>query len=75
MPFVPEVSWFVLISNDIRDATEALLAYRCKDVVEKNFDDLKNDLDMKRLRIHTNATMEGFSFSSYLLSLLPTSKG
>lgn len=51
--------WFVLISNDIRDTAEALLAYRRKDAVEKNFDDLKNDLDMKRLRIHTNTTMEG----------------
>ena len=64
--------WFVLISNDIRDATEALLAYRRKDAVEKNFDDLKNNLDMKRLRIHTNATMEGRIFIQFVSLILTT---
>lgn len=64
--------WFVLISNDIRDAAEALLAYRRKDAVEKNFDDLKNDLDMKRLRIHTNAAMEGRIFVQFISLILTT---
>ncbi len=53
---------FVTRSNGHRVANipaEALRAYRQKDAVEKNFNDLKNDLDMKRLCIHTNATMEG----------------
>lgn len=66
------IGWFVLISNDIRDASEALLAYRRKDAVEKNFDDLKNDLDMKRLRIHTNATMEGRTFIQFISLILTT---
>ena len=66
------IGWFVLISNDIKDAAEALRAYRLKDAVEKNFDDLKNDLDMKRLRIHTNATMEGRIFIQFLSLILTT---
>lgn len=66
------IGWFVLISNDIRDAAEALLAYRRKDAVEKNFDDLKNDLDMKRLRIHTNAAMEGRIFIQFISLILTT---
>lgn len=66
------IGWLVLISNDIRDATEALLAYRHKDAIEKNFDDLKNDLDMKRLRIHTNATMEGRIFIQFISLILTT---
>lgn len=64
--------WFVLISNDIKDAAEALRAYRQKDAVEKNFDDLKNDLDMKRLRIHTNSTMEGRIFIQFISLILTT---
>lgn len=66
------IGWFVLISNDIKDAAEALRAYRQKDAVEKNFDDLKNDLDMKRLRIHTNATMERRIFVQFISLILTT---
>lgn len=66
------IGWFVLISNDIKDATEALCAYRQKDAVEKNFDDLKNDLDMKRLRNHTNAAMEGCIFIQFISLILTT---
>jgi hypothetical protein len=31
---------------------EALHVYRTREVVENSFDDLKNQLDMKRLRVH-----------------------
>ncbi len=40
--------------------------------MEKSFDDLKNDLDMKRLRIHSNAAMEGRIFLQFV-SLVLTS--
>ena len=66
------IGWFALITNYIKDASEALRAYRQKDAVEKNFDDLKNDLDMKRLRIHTNATMEGRIFIQFVSLILTT---
>ena len=56
------VGWFVIATNDIKDAAKALEIYRQKDTVEKHFDDLKNDLDMKRLRIHTSAAMKGRLF-------------
>lgn len=64
--------WFVLLSNKTKDAAEALRSYRQKDVVEKGFDDLKNDLDMKRLRIHSNATMEGRIFIQFIALILTT---
>lgn len=66
------IGWFVLISNDIKDAADALRTYRQKDAVEKNFDDLKNDLDMKRLRIHSNAAMEGRIFIQFVSLVLTT---
>ena len=40
--------------------------YRCRDTIEKSFDDLKNELDMKRLHIHTSETAQGKVFVSFL---------
>ena len=48
----------------------ALEIYRMKDAVEKHFDDLKNDLDMKRLRIHSSAAMDGRLFIQYIALIL-----
>lgn len=60
------VGWFVMATNDIKDSKEALEIYRMKDAVEKHFDDLKNDLDMKRLRIHSSSAMEGRIFIQFI---------
>lgn len=66
------IGWFIMISNDIKDATAALQVYRDKDAVEKSFDDLKNNLDMKRLRIHSNTAMEGRVFIQFISLILMT---
>lgn len=58
--------FFVLLSNATKDAVEALRIYRNKDVVEKSFDDLKNQLDMKRLRVQNSQTMDGRIFVQFL---------
>lgn len=55
-----------LLTNTIKDPIEALQVYRDKDVVEKCFDDLKNQLDMKRLRIHSAPTMNGRLFVQFI---------
>lgn len=55
-----------LLSNGIKDPIEALQIYRDKDVVEKCFDDLKNQLDMKRLRMHSSATVDGRLFVQFI---------
>lgn len=64
------IGWFVLATNDIKDSVRALEIYRMKDAVEKHFDDLKNDLDMKRLRIHSSAAMDGRLFIQYIALIL-----
>ena len=61
-----------MISNKTKDAAEALWAYQQKDVVENGFDHLKNDLDMRRLRIHSNAPMEGRIFIQFIALILTT---
>jgi len=58
--------FFCILSNEIKDANEALRVYRDKDVVENCFDDLKNHMDMKRLRVHTAPTMDGRLFLQFL---------
>jgi hypothetical protein len=58
--------FYVILTNDIKDSAEALRVYRDKDVVEKCFDDLKNQLDMKRLRIHSSASMDGRLFVQFV---------
>lgn len=58
--------FYVLLSNDIKDPVEALKVYRNKDNGEKCFDDLKNQLDMKRLRIHSSPAMDGRLFVQFI---------
>ena len=62
--------WFVMITNDVKDPVKALEIYRMKDSIEKAFDDLKNDLDCKRLRIHSTAAMEGRLFIQFIALIL-----
>lgn len=62
--------WVVLISNDIKEAVEAMCIYRDKDVVEKSFLRLKNSIDLGRLRVHSDNTMQGKLFVGFLASIL-----
>jgi len=50
--------FFILITNTFKEPIITLETYRNKDVVENCFDDLKNQLDMKRLRVHSSASMD-----------------
>ena len=63
---------FISVGSDDLYAAGALNAYRQKDAVEKGFDDFKNDLDMKRRRIHSNAAMEGRIFIQFIALILTT---
>jgi len=59
-----------LLSSGIKDPVEALQVYRDKDSVEKCFDDLKNGLDMKRLRMHRSSTVDGRLFVQFIALIL-----
>lgn len=59
-----------LLTNSIKDPVKALQVYRDKDVVEKSFNDLKNQLDMKRLRMHSSATVDGRLFVQFIALIL-----
>jgi len=55
-----------LFTNAIKDPIETLIVYRNKDVVEKSFDDLKNQLDMNRLRMHSAEAVNGRLFVQFI---------
>ena len=59
--------FFLIAETDFKKTTaEILEIYRRRDVVEKSFDSLKNELDMKRMRSHSTKTAEGKIFVSFL---------
>ena len=64
--------YFVILTNDSKDPEYILNIYRTKDVVEKSFDNIKNELDLERLRIHSDKAMEGRIFIGFI-SLIITS--
>jgi len=62
--------FFCIVSTQETQAMEALRIYRNKDVVENCFDDLKNQLDAKRLRIHHSTAMDSRLFLQFLALIL-----
>lgn len=58
--------YWVLLSNTEKDATTALLHYKMRNNIELQFDDLKNTIDCKRLRMHNENTMRGKVFVCFL---------
>jgi transposase len=64
--------FFCLLTPAGLDSAEVLDIYRRKDVIEKGFDDLKNHIDMKRLRTHNTYTTDGKLFCAFI-ALIATS--
>jgi len=63
--------FFCILTNAKISPEDLLEIYRRKDVVENCFDDLKNGLDMKRLRSHSSSAMDARLFIQFLaLALL-----
>jgi len=62
--------YFVIMTNDSKDSKYVLEVYRTKDCVEKAFENIKNDLDMKRLRIHSDDAMQGRIFITFIALII-----
>jgi hypothetical protein len=58
--------FFCLLSNAGLPSDETLTIYKRRDVLEKSFDDIKNHIDMKRLRTHTDSTTDGKIFCAFI---------
>jgi transposase len=59
------------ITNDktIPTAKDALKEYSTRDYIEKDFDELKNDLDMRRIRVHTDGRMKARLFIQFIAEI------
>lgn len=62
--------WLIVLSNDIADAKKALVIYRQKDVVEKGFLRLKTQLDLGRLRVHRDDSMQNKIFICFIALII-----
>ena len=63
--------YFLILTTDFKlTSNEVLEIYRRKDVVEKCFDNLKNAIDMKRLRTHSTESADGKMFIAFVSLIL-----
>ena len=68
------MGYFILLTdNPALTSAEVLKIYRGKDIIEKHFDQFKNDLDFGRLRTHQIKTTEGKIFVGFLSLILRSS--
>jgi transposase len=58
--------YFALLSNEIKDAVEALEVYRNKDLVEKAFDNLKERLNLRRTVVSSEQSLNGKLFVQFI---------
>jgi transposase len=63
---ISRLGFFIIVETDSEASSlDILMIYRQRDVVEKSFDDLKNELDMKRIHCHSDETMGGKMFVAF----------
>jgi transposase len=62
--------WLIIVSNHIDNASDAIQIYRSKDVVEKGFLQMKNCLDLGRLRVHSDRHMQNKLFIGFVALII-----
>ena len=58
--------YFALVSNDIKEAVPALEIYRNKDLVEKAFENLKERLNLRRVAVSSEQSLDGKLFVQFI---------
>jgi transposase len=58
--------FFILTNQSFLAPEEVVSIYRKRDVIEKGFDEIKNGLEMNRLRTHSSETTDGKMFCAFL---------
>jgi transposase len=61
---------FILLYRGEFSWVECLSLYRSKDVVEKGFDVLKNDIDLMPANLRTNSSLRGYLFIAFIALIL-----
>ena len=58
--------YFALLSNEKMDAMTALQLYRNKDLIEKAFGNIKDRLNLRRLLVSSEKSLDGKLFVSFV---------
>lgn len=64
--------YWILMSTAEKDKEKALVEYRDRNGVEVNFDDVKNSMDLRRMRNHSEKTVRGKIFVIFIALILLT---
>ena len=67
---VNKMGMYILFTNDDLSWDACLATYKSRDLVEKEFDLLKNDLETKRLNVQKENTLRGLLFVNFLSLIL-----
>ena len=68
---ISQCGFFLIAETDYKKSTAEILdIYRRRDVIEKSFDDLKNETDMKRLRTQSGETAQGKLFVAFISQIV-----
>lgn len=62
--------YFALLSNDIKEPIKALETYRNKDLVEKAFGNLKERLNLRRLAVSSEQSLDGKLFVEFIALII-----
>jgi transposase len=60
---------FMTNDRTMSTASDALKEYSTRDHIEKDFDEMKNELDMKRIRVHTDGRMAARLFVQFIAEI------
>lgn len=58
--------YFALLSNEVKEGLEALEIYRNKDMVEKAFENLKDRLNLRRVAVSSEQSLDGKLFVQFI---------
>jgi transposase len=63
--------YICFLTNDmsVSSAVHALNEYSTRDYIEKDFDEMKNELDMNRIRVHTDDRMKARLFIQFIAEI------
>ncbi|MBR2394125.1 MAG: hypothetical protein IKA98_01295, partial [Candidatus Methanomethylophilaceae archaeon] len=70
MSYNDVAGFFVLISNTVKSPATALTLYRQKDMVEKEFENLRNERDRINLKLYSDAGYRGRLFLQFICLVL-----
>jgi transposase len=70
-----DCGFYCLPANTGLDATQTLAKYRRKDAIEKGFEDVKNQVKMKRLRTRNAETTDGKLFCAFIAPIVASEMG